>query len=538
MNKVIEILKSKLLLSFDHKPVKTHRLIQTMLKNVDKFFITVEEKQFFNTLLLKTLSDLAVATSVEPYFLSRNRDKGNVWNSNDNASSVNINFSEKLEEKADKNDFYRLYEKDLSQLNIEAFPIVKKGLAFQFFNDYDYLILVNSNSEGNQNYFEIICGLVSEIKNKLSVFKELNRLKNDLYTHKSALSQNEIKLRETERSLKKRIYEFNNLLEISSELYSILDFNQLINSALLTIVGQLGCQRSFALLYDARQNSYSRCFTKGFSRKEDKSLELAIDHPLVETMLKHQQPLRTKELDHQEKLIELREHFKNNSIELIAPIVQSNRLRGFIGCGAKLYENEFDTTDIQLFTLLVNIIAISISNAQMYEDVKKMSFTDAMTNLNNYRYFENRLKEELNRARRSGDNVSLLMLDIDYFKNYNDNLGHQAGDEALRVLGWILKNTVRDEDIVSRYGGEEFGIILPGMEKTIIPVLAERLRSRVEEHPFFKESVQPEKRITVSIGGSSFPEDAKGFGDLVEKADKALYEAKNNGRNKFILYKK
>ena len=154
-----------------------------------------------------------------------------------------------------------------------------------------------------------------------------------------------------------------------------------------------------------------------------------------------------------------------------------------------------------------------------------------MTNLHNYRYFEDRLKEEINRASRHNKKVSLMMLDIDHFKNYNDTLGHQAGDEVLRMIGKFLKISIRDEDIVARYGGEEFCIILPGIEKNGITILGERVRKKIESEKFFKEEVQPGGRVTISIGISTFPDDAKNYSGLVEKADKALYQAKNSGRN-------
>jgi len=172
----------------------------------------------------------------------------------------------------------------------------------------------------------------------------------------------------------------------------------------------------------------------------------------------------------------------------------------------------------------------------MFQEIKTLSLTDAMTGLHNYRYFEDRLKGELNRAKRHNKNVSLMILDIDYFKNYNDTLGHQAGDEVLRSIGKILRETIRDEDIVARYGGEEFCIILPGIEKTGIPILGERVRKKIESEKFFKEEVQPGGQVTISIGTATFPEDAKNYSTIVENADKALYQAKNAGRNQIKVY--
>jgi len=158
-----------------------------------------------------------------------------------------------------------------------------------------------------------------------------------------------------------------------------------------------------------------------------------------------------------------------------------------------------------------------------------------MTNLHNYRSFVSRLKEEINRAKRNKANVSLIIVDIDHFKNYNDTLGHQAGDEALREVGKMLRKTVRDEDIVSRYGGEEFCIIFPGIAKEEIFNLGERIRENMEKHRFYKEKVQPLGKITISLGGSTYPDDAEGMHGLIQKADEALYQAKHLGRNRMIV---
>jgi len=407
---------------------------------------------------------------------------------------------------------------------------------FHFFNECDFMVICPSNDlflNKNTHLMELI---IKELQVKTKALKTIDEQQQQVQTIKKDLIKSQAQATQMERLLKKRAYEIHNLIEISNELYSILNFDQLINSALLTLVGQLSCQRTFAMLYNPAQRKYSQNFSKGFKVDALENLSIEIDHPLIPHLLKKTQPLLLSELPKSPKLRSLSKKLKALEIEVIAPLLHRDRLNGIIGCGAKLYEGAFDDADIQILSILVNIISISISNSRMYEDVKQMSFTDAMTNLNNYRYFETRLIEEINRCRRNKTAVSLLMLDIDEFKNYNDELGHQAGDEALRTVGWILKNTVRDGDIVNRYGGEEFAIILPGMEKDLIHILADRIRIKVEEYPFFKEHVQPGGSLTVSLGGATYPDDAEDFETLVQKADQALYYSKRNGKNRCSIY--
>ncbi len=375
-------------------------------------------------------------------------------------------------------------------------------------------------------------GLRTKLKQNLRL-NELDQFSRDL---RKNLDENIRHLRETERSLKKRSYEIHNILEISNELYSILNVNQLINSALLTIVGQLGCQKVFAVLYDPLTRKYSRKFMKGFNKEDHIVFEFEVDHPLAAFFAEQHSGLTTDRLGNEPGLETAARLFEKYGVEQVAPIYYSDRVKGIVGVGSKLHGQPLDYADQEMFSILINIISISLSNAQTYEDVKQMSFTDAMTNLNNYRYFEDRLNEELFRAQRNKGDVGLIMIDIDFFKNYNDTLGHQAGDDALRALSMVLKNTVREDDIVNRYGGEEFCIIMPGMAKSVMYIMAERIRENVEKHVFYKEHVQPAGKLTISLGGASYPMDARDFDGLVHCSDKALYASKKNGRNRFTLY--
>lgn len=169
------------------------------------------------------------------------------------------------------------------------------------------------------------------------------------------------------------------------------------------------------------------------------------------------------------------------------------------------------------------------------EELEELSFRDGLTGLFNRREFHRRLEIEIERSKRNGAPVSLLMMDFDYFKSINDTFGHQAGDEVLRFVGGLILDEVRPADQVARYGGEEFAIILPNTTAPGGLAMAERLRDLVSSREI---SVAPGQTIkpTVSIGVAIFPDDSETERTLVSSADQALYAAKNTGRNQVCCY--
>jgi diguanylate cyclase (GGDEF)-like protein len=169
-------------------------------------------------------------------------------------------------------------------------------------------------------------------------------------------------------------------------------------------------------------------------------------------------------------------------------------------------------------------------------EYKRRATVDALTGLYNFGYFQEHIERDIERARRYNYPLSLLMIDMDHLKVYNDAHGHTTGNRVLMQLGELLRIHIRKADVACRFGGEEFAIILPHTGKKDAYLLCDRLRTIIEKTPFEGEEVLPTGKLTVSSGVATFPDDADCAEDLVDRADQALYAAKRNGRNLVEMY--
>ncbi len=193
----------------------------------------------------------------------------------------------------------------------------------------------------------------------------------------------------------------------------------------------------------------------------------------------------------------------------------------------------FSEKDLKLFQAAAEQVSVSLDNALTFQVTKELTNRDELTKLYNRRYFFERLEKEAERAKRYRRRLSLLMIDIDHFKNYNDTYGHLRGDEVLRDLAGILEKNLRKVDVLARYGGEEFLALLPETDKRSAKRVGEKLRKAVEKSDFHAQLSQlgPGK-ITITVGISVFPEDCQLAYEMLDLADKTMYFGKVQGRNR------
>lgn len=223
-------------------------------------------------------------------------------------------------------------------------------------------------------------------------------------------------------------------------------------------------------------------------------------------------------------------HAKNtNSIDI--PLISRGKIMGILRIvtekGTPPSERER-----HLLSILSNSAAVAIDNSLLHKKTEELTITDGLTELFNYRYFRSKLSDEVRRADRYRQRFSLLMLDLDHFKNVNDQYGHQTGNIVLREVSGIIKQCLRDVDIIARYGGEEFVVILPQTGDNDALMIAERIRTSIETAYFSNIQGQRDIQISISIGIASYPNGVHTAEQLLEKVDQALYDAKAEGRNK------
>lgn len=215
---------------------------------------------------------------------------------------------------------------------------------------------------------------------------------------------------------------------------------------------------------------------------------------------------------------------------MLVPMVTHGKTTGILVAESPAVD-AFSEKDQKMLSVVARSAAVAMDNATLHRKMEELTITDELTSIYNYRYFSMKLKEELRRADRYDLPLSLIMLDIDWFKTFNDTYGHEVGNIVLKGITGVVKECIRDVDIFARYGGEEFVIILPQTPRDEVTKIGERIRQQIEKASFGGGGNIDALKVTVSVGISSFPENGRPNEELLSLVDQALYRAKGAGKN-------
>lgn len=330
----------------------------------------------------------------------------------------------------------------------------------------------------------------------------------------------------------------SNLMSFTNTLLFAESKEELYKSVLEIAADLVGASRGSVMLVDESGERLQIGFCKGMNQNLAQSITVKVGEGIAGKVASSGVPLLVDDIEKDNRVgMRNRPRFKTKSL-LSVPLKLKDRLIGVLNLSDKENLGVFSEADLDLLASFAHLASLMIERSWAMERssiLEKLSVTDHLTGLYNHRFLRSRLEEELNRSTRQGLKLTIIFLDLDFFKIYNDLCGHLAGDIALRKTADILKGSVRDMDTVVRYGGEEFCVVLPDTDKEEALVVAERIRQEIEKEKFASEEHMPFGRLTASFGISSFPEDGHTFTTLMHSADVALYKAKADGRNRVIL---
>jgi diguanylate cyclase (GGDEF)-like protein len=277
---------------------------------------------------------------------------------------------------------------------------------------------------------------------------------------------------------------------------------------------------------------------KGINRRLLTDIRIRAGEGIAGWVFREGVPLMIEDIEQNEWGFPKRHKYRTGSLMSI-PLKIGEKIIGVLNISDKITGEVFSHEDMALISSFAAYASIALDRSTYYTlagHLRELSVTDALTGLFNRRYFEERFFEELNRSDRHNLSFSLSMIDIDDFKLFNDSEGHLAGDEILKSIANIAKECLRVSDVIARFGGEEFAVIMPQTEREEAILVSERMRKSIKEQIPSTWRTFPKKSITVSIGIATFPFDGKERKELIRNADKALYIAKMEGKDRTVLW--
>jgi len=339
-------------------------------------------------------------------------------------------------------------------------------------------------------------------------------------------------LRAANSALSERVLELYTLYNISRTLSMSLQLNELFDLTMNAIGDSMGLGQYCLMLMDDDAEALVIQASHGMPDSVDGHGAVCSKDGISWKVAEKGEPVLVDDISKEENFLYYRDSEIRHGSFLGVPLKRkSGKVIGVLSAH-KDGPHGFGEPDLKLFNAVAEHVAVAIDNALTFQHTRELMHRDELTGLYNRRYFFERFDKEVYRAKRYKHPISLLMVDIDHFKNYNDTYGHLMGDNALRILAGILDESVRKADVVCRYGGEEFLVLLPETDKKGARKVAEKLRQRIEVTDFMADEKDMDPAsLTVTIGVSSLPTDTEDEQRLIDLADKALYYGKAKGRN-------
>jgi diguanylate cyclase (GGDEF)-like protein len=338
--------------------------------------------------------------------------------------------------------------------------------------------------------------------------------------------------RELLKELKRTVDELQAFNQIGKALTSTLDIGEVLK-LILDKIGELLHPANFSLLLlDDTTGELTFEIVVGPGAEALRGMRLGRGEGIAGWAAKEGQPLVVRDVTADLRFtarFDEATHFRTNSVAAV-PMRVKDRTLGVIELVNGPDQEPFTDDDLRTLSSIADYAAIALENARNFRRVQELTIVDEHTGLHNSRHLMQCLQTEVARARRFGRPLSLVFFDLDRFKLVNDTHGHQHGSALLRECGEVVRGTLRTTDVATRYGGDEFVLLLPETEKAQAMTCAERLRVRIEDRCFLTASGLS-VRITASFGVATFPDDGADEQALLRQADQAMYRVKDAGRN-------
>jgi len=337
-----------------------------------------------------------------------------------------------------------------------------------------------------------------------------------------------------EKSLLSEKQKMEQILEFDETVNAIREYDELVDYVVRRAAQMLEARKCSLMTLDDKNNMLSIAGARGLDQGIIKGVQIRLGEPISGAVAEAGQPLLVKNIEYDQRFQRANKQSYQGRSFMIAPIQSENKLMGVINVsdkitkrsaenGAKLdYEGIFDKTDLRILCAIARKVSVALENVNLYRKLSSLAIIDPMTGLYNYRQFSKSLDYEIKRSRRTGAALSIIMIDIDEFKSYNDTFGHLEGDQLLKDLGKIFKNHLREMDIACRYAGDEFVLIFPDTDIQGVRQVIQKIQDAVKRFSF-------KRKVTLSFGVAGYNGKSTKY-QLILDADKALYRAKQEGK--------